>query len=188
MIFIKIGIIDSGIGGLSIYDKLKDNHEVEYLMDVVNYPYGNKPKDFIIKQVRKLINELIFRDCELVIIACFTASILTKDEEYVIDVIKVTDVLEETIDSSIQYNFLCTTNTYKSEYLSEYENIKKLDCQKEINYIEDNIENSSFFENVTNLENVIFGCTHFSKIKHLFKGNALDISEHMSSYIGTKKP
>ena len=61
-----IGIFDSGIGGVSILEKLKQILPKEnfiYLADNLNCPYGNKSKQDIInlsvKNCQKLIKLLI---------------------------------------------------------------------------------------------------------------------------------
>jgi len=72
-----IGIFDSGLGGLTILNALKkklpDYHYV-YLADSGRAPYGNKSKKIIYKYTRQAINFLFAKKCEIVILACNTAS------------------------------------------------------------------------------------------------------------------
>ena len=53
-----IGIFDSGIGGLSVLNKLKEllpNESFVYLADNINCPYGNKSKKEIVFLVLRIL-------------------------------------------------------------------------------------------------------------------------------------
>ena len=73
----KIGIFDSGLGGLTILKevvKFLPNHEYIYLGDNVNAPYGEKPQDEIFKLTLAGVEWLFKNECEIVVLACNTAS------------------------------------------------------------------------------------------------------------------
>ncbi|WP_395480065.1 glutamate racemase [Candidatus Curculioniphilus buchneri] len=71
-------IIDSGVGGLSIYDKVRQllPHVCYlYVFDNAAFPYGNKTTQFIIDRMIVIINAMsILHQLDLVILACNTAS------------------------------------------------------------------------------------------------------------------
>lgn len=74
----KIGVFDSGLGGLLIFKELIKKfpkYDFVYLGDVKRLPYGNRSDETIFEftkqSVEYLFNE---KDCGLVIIACNTAS------------------------------------------------------------------------------------------------------------------
>ena len=72
-----IGIFDSGIGGVSILEKLKQILPKEnfiYLADNLNCPYGNKSKQGIINLSVKNCQKLIEFNCKVIIVACNTAT------------------------------------------------------------------------------------------------------------------
>lgn len=75
----KIGIFDSGLGGLviakSIFKRLPQ-YDYIYLGDTKNLPYGEKAPAEIYKYTKRAMDFLFRRDCQLVIIACNTASAL----------------------------------------------------------------------------------------------------------------
>jgi glutamate racemase len=75
----KIGIFDSGLGGLviakEVFKKLP-GYSYIYLGDTKHLPYGNKSKNSVFKYTRAAVNFLFEQDCQLVIIACNTASAL----------------------------------------------------------------------------------------------------------------
>lgn len=75
----KIGIFDSGLGGLYIgraIAKLLPDYDYVYLGDTLNVPYGGRSMESIYNLTRSAIDFLINnQDCELVVIACNTASV-----------------------------------------------------------------------------------------------------------------
>ena len=73
----KIGIFDSGYGGLtvmrSIVDALPD-YDYLYLGDNARAPYGNRSFDTVYNYTLECVNWLFDEGCDLVILACNTAS------------------------------------------------------------------------------------------------------------------
>ncbi len=73
----RIGIFDSGFGGLSIYRSIRarlPQYDYVYLGDNARTPYGNRSFDAIYRFSKECIDHLFAQDCKLVIIACNTAS------------------------------------------------------------------------------------------------------------------
>ena len=75
----KIGIFDSGLGGLviakAIFKKLPA-YDYIYLGDTKRLPYGNRSANEVYKFTRDAVKYLFEQDCQLVILACNTASAL----------------------------------------------------------------------------------------------------------------
>lgn len=73
----KIGVFDSGLGGLlmlrAIVKKLPRYHYV-YLGDTLRVPYGNRSQEAIYQFTKEAMDYLFSQGCQLVIIACNTAS------------------------------------------------------------------------------------------------------------------
>lgn len=72
-----IGIFDSGFGGLTILKEFLaklSEYDYMYLGDNARAPYGNKSQDLIYEYTRKAVDFLFSQGCELVILACNTAS------------------------------------------------------------------------------------------------------------------
>jgi glutamate racemase len=73
----KIGIFDSGLGGLFILKNLRNqlrHFDFVYLGDTKNLPYGDKSQGEIYRLTKCALNYLFEQDCQLVIIACNSAS------------------------------------------------------------------------------------------------------------------
>jgi len=72
-----IGIFDSGFGGLTVmkeYLKKYPQYDYMYLGDQANMPYGGHSPEHINNLVEKNVKFLVDKGCELIIIACNTAS------------------------------------------------------------------------------------------------------------------
>jgi glutamate racemase len=73
----NIGIFDSGLGGLlithSIIQALPQYHYL-YLGDTARVPYGNRSQAAIYEFTRQAVEYLFQHDCQLIIVACNTAS------------------------------------------------------------------------------------------------------------------
>jgi glutamate racemase len=73
----RIGIFDSGLGGLLIFRsiaKLLPRYDFLYLGDTKRVPYGNRSQETIYQFTKKAVNYLFSQNCQLVILACNTAS------------------------------------------------------------------------------------------------------------------
>lgn len=73
----KIGIFDSGLGGLIVARAIRKKmpqYDYVYLGDTKRLPYGNKSQTQIYKNTTEAIEYLFEKDCALVIVACNTAS------------------------------------------------------------------------------------------------------------------
>lgn len=72
-----IGFFDSGIGGLTVFKavakKLPD-YQLLYLGDTARTPYGNRSSELVYQFTQDAVDYLFKQGCELVIIACNTAS------------------------------------------------------------------------------------------------------------------
>lgn len=73
----RIGVFDSGLGGLIITKSLMERlpqYDYIYLGDTARVPYGNRSQATIYEFTQQAVEYLFRQDCQLVIIACNTAS------------------------------------------------------------------------------------------------------------------
>lgn len=73
----KIGVFDSGFGGLTVLRSIVDllpNYPFIYFGDNARAPYGNKSFDLIYEYTLEGVNFLFDKGCEIVVLACNTAS------------------------------------------------------------------------------------------------------------------
>lgn len=73
----KIGVFDSGLGGLTAVKeimKLFPDESIVYFGDTSRVPYGTRSKETILKYTYSDINFLLSQDVKMIVIACGTAS------------------------------------------------------------------------------------------------------------------
>ncbi|MEN6490439.1 MAG: glutamate racemase, partial [Rectinema sp.] len=73
----RIGVIDSGVGGLTVVRSLVSRRapvDIVYVGDNANMPYGNRPLGEIVSLAARMLARLSEHDVEAVAIACNTIS------------------------------------------------------------------------------------------------------------------
>lgn len=178
-----IGIFDSGIGGLSVYETIKNtlpNENLIYLSDELNCPYGTKSKEEVRKITLKNIEYLKNLGVKLIVIACNTATssiidLIEQKKDNLIGVIEPTAnyALEKTCG---KIGLLATNLTVDSKiydkYLGNYL-VASEGCSDLVLRIENNDFYSeemrslisSHLDKVKMADTIILGCTHFKFIK-----------------------
>ena len=188
----KIGIFDSGLGGLSILKNLikeLPNENYIFYEDSINNPYGDKSYAELMRIVCKIIDFLINENCKLIIIACNTATTMCINDlrnKYP-DIIFVGTVPAIKVAFDSHYKnviILSTPNTSKSKevlkLINNYKNndeiINNLSGENLANLIElDKKEDINILlhklldEYKDNCDALVLGCTHYSLIKNEFK-------------------
>ena len=99
----KIGVFDSGIGGLtvarSLYN-LKAFEELIYFGDIAHLPYGDKSESAIQAYSVRISEFLVAKGCEMIVIACNSASASATHllREYLDPSIKVVNVIDPMVN------------------------------------------------------------------------------------------
>ena len=181
-----IGIIDSGIGGVSVLREILKqgiNANFIYYSDSKNNPYGDKSSDEVYSIVKDIVNFLLEKGCVAIVIACNTASAMCVKrlrEEYP-DTIFI--AIEPAYKMVHDYNpkgktlVMATKGTLASEkflaLFNKYDNNRTilLPCSGLAELIEEGNEvkidrylddNLSRYKDI---DNVVLGCTHYPLIK-----------------------
>ncbi len=79
---IKLGIFDSGLGGLTVYKTLRESipcADILYLGDTARVPYGTKSAATVTRYAIEIVRYLVDREVEAVVVACNTASAYAMD-------------------------------------------------------------------------------------------------------------
>lgn len=193
-----IGVFDSGFGGLDILRgivKELPRYNYIYLGDTARLPYGNKSKKDVYKFTRQAVDFLFKQNCELIILACNTASsdALRKiQREYLLKKYpnkKVLGVLiplsEEAVEKTInsRIGVMATIGTVQSKsFLRE---VKKIDpkakafqiaCPLLVPLVEAGKHNSKETDIALrkylkpllkrNVDTLILGCTHYGILEN----------------------
>jgi glutamate racemase len=74
---VKLGVFDSGLGGLLIAKSIRAHMpdiDMMYLGDTLHLPYGNRSDDAIYAYTQRSMDFMFGQGCSLIVIACNTAS------------------------------------------------------------------------------------------------------------------
>ena len=183
-----IGIIDSGIGGVTIFREILKSipkgHFI-YYSDSINNPYGDKSKKEILDILDNVVTKLIDMGCTIIVIACNTASSIGVSylrEKYR----KILFIATEPAYKMVHdYNpqgktlVMATRGTIESEKFLElyhkYDNHNTilLSCIGLAELIENNQDVRKYLNELLgkykDIDNVVLGCTHYPLIKSEIK-------------------
>lgn len=187
----RIGVFDSGIGGLTVLEELKKllpNEDYLFYADSKNCPYGEKSDTELYDITSNIVDYLINKDCKIIVIACNTAT--TRCIKYLRDKYKDMTFIgtEPAIKVACDRDYknilvMATPATIASERTSilvndnkkEYENIYLVPCEGLADAIEtDNFKKqedivSSIYDEYKDkeIDAIVLGCTHYPHIKDL---------------------
>lgn len=185
----KIGVFDSGIGGLTVLKELRKllpNESFIYYADSKNNPYGEKSDEELMKIVTNIVDYLISKDVKLIVIACNTATTRCINRLRKLYPNMIFVGTEPAIKVACDKNFkntlvMATPGTVKSERVRELitsnkrenQNITLLSCKGLADAIESNDKKriDSVLHNLLddyknkNIDSIVLGCTHYPHIK-----------------------
>jgi glutamate racemase len=193
----KIGIFDSGLGGLIITHSLIQalpQYDYLYFGDTARVPYGNRSQQTVYEFTKQGIEYLFEQDCELIIVACNTASadaLRRLQQSYLPEHYpnrRILGVLIPAAEAAVaattnqRVGVLATTSTIMSKAFER--EIHKLDPDIDIMgqpapLLVPLIENGgeqwappiikSYLEPLAGCDTIILGCTHYPYFKDIIR-------------------
>ena len=133
-----IAIIDSGVGGLSIYQEIEKKlpeQQYFFISDNQAFPYGSKPRDELKSRVLEIVERVIVQfDPKLIVIACNTASTVVLPllrDHFSLPIVGVVPAIKPAAQSSKTktIGLLATPATIKRPYTDELINKFAADCE-----------------------------------------------------------
>jgi glutamate racemase len=199
-----IGVIDSGVGGLTVAKELirqMPKEEFIYLGDTLRCPYGPRPEEEVIRFTWAMVNHLLQYDIKMLVVACNTATAYVLDElkrELDVPVIGVIQPgARAAIKSTKNLNIgvIGTVGTINSEaypnvlkQINSSLNIFSLACPPLVPMVEKGIlEGQHAYQIVadslsplkdTKIDTLILGCTHYPLLKPVIQeivGNHVNV-------------
>ena len=181
-----IGVLDSGVGGLTVLNKLKKllpNENYIYFGDTKNLPYGNKTPEELFKLVVDIIGFFKEQGVKAVVLGCNTtaASVYDKIKNlYPFTVYPIIQNASEKInptDCSKIGVFATMTTTSSKMYTKSLKAINpklevlEIACPEWVGFVENQTYNTTAaLKNISekmeemkkfNPEKIILGCTHY---------------------------
>ena len=189
----KIGMFDSGIGGLTVLKELRKllpNENYIYYADSKNNPYGEKSDEELMGIVTGIVDFLIEKEVKIIVIACNTATTrcINRLRKMYPDMIFVGT--EPAIKVACDKNYkntlvMATPGTIKSERTPELVKLNKRNDQKitllpckgladaiesgnkdRINKVLHKLLDKYTYENI---DSIVLGCTHYPHVKKNIK-------------------
>ncbi len=190
----KVGVFDSGVGGLTVLkelvNKYPNNHYI-YYGDTKNIPYGDKSLDELKLLVDNIMKFMITKNVDIVVIACGTVS--SNLTEYIKSTYKmpIIDIISPTINyinnsSYEKIGVIATNSTINSKVFSKRINkdVKEVSCKSFVPLIEsNNLSNLDYYldlylKDLNDRDIVILGCTHYPIIEKYIRkylGNNIEV-------------
>lgn len=193
----KIGVFDSGVGGLSVANAIEKAHpsyDVVYVNDRKNVPYGAKTPAVLLGLVTPILQNLVAEGCEVIVIACntVTTTLITQLREIIpVPFIGIEPMVKPAAErTKTGIIAVCATpatlasERYKwlvSTYAAD-KTIIEPDCSQWSYMIEHNKVNDVFIAAqieemcAAGADVIVLGCTHYhwieEKIRDLAAGRA----------------
>ena len=204
----KVGIFDSGIGGLTVLKTaLEMLPEVEYIYysDNLHAPYGVKPKEEVVGYVKEIMKFLVNQKVDAILIACNTATSVAVDELrqiYTIPIIGMEPAVKVALEDNSEGKILVTaTPLYLQE--EKYKNLvahvdhehraiplplPELVTFAETRTFDEKMLNHYFKEkfksfNLEDFTGIVLGCTHFVYFRRYLENI---LPSHMKIYDGNE--
>jgi len=186
---VKVGVFDSGIGGLTVVKSLLEHNlfaEIVYFGDTARVPYGIKDKTTIIRYAIEAVEFFKNFDLDLIIVACNTVSAHALDEMREVSSCPVIGVVEAGIlatanaikDKNANILILGTKATINSKayeiglHAEGFYNLQAKATGLFVPIVEEEIYSGEileatfkhYFDALEKPDAIILGCTHFPLI------------------------
>ncbi len=184
----KIGVFDSGVGGLSVaraIEKALPEHEVIFVNDTKNVPYGTKTPEVLLELVKPIFKNMKEQGCDVIVVACNTVTTTLID--HLRSIIEVPLVgMEPMVKPAAEQTksgvvAICATPTtlkskrykwLKDTYAANIEVVEP-DCSEWSYMIESNVIDKQKIKRVVEqvcskgADVIVLGCTHYHWIEDI---------------------
>ena len=195
---LPIGIFDSGVGGLTVLQAIREalpHEDLVYLGDTARLPYGTKSPGSIARYARQATKQLQEQGIKLLVVACNTASAVALDElRGAMDPLPVIGVVDPGAEAAVvarpggTHLVLATEATvrlqaYRQAILARDADaeVNELACELLVSLAEEGWTQGPIAEAIVRryleqvdpehrADSVILGCTHFPLLRDTIAG------------------
>ena len=188
----RIGLFDSGVGGLSVLRELQDfasatgqDIEFVYVADTARCPYGNRDTNQIRQYAAEIVTWLNRQALDLVIVACNTSASLALSLAKQVSDVPVLDLISPTAEyvvAAAKIGVMATASTVRSQAFSRAikavnatAEVIEIGCPDLVPIVESGdierpetlqvLQKYTSFMMEAKVESIILGCTHFPFLK-----------------------
>ncbi|HSX33307.1 MAG TPA: glutamate racemase [Candidatus Saccharimonadales bacterium] len=184
----KIGVFDSGIGGLSVaraIQKALPDAEVIFKDDHQHMPYGDKPSAAVLSLVEPILQALVRQGCQVIVIACntVTTTLITQLRERIAVPLIGVEPMVKSAAATTKTGVIAVCATPATLSSARYAWLKQSyaqgvrvlepDCSQWARMIEHNqISERQIAQEITTVcdqgaDVIVLGCTHYHWIEEL---------------------
>jgi glutamate racemase len=204
----KIGVFDSGVGGLSVANAIRKalpQHEVVLREDREHVPYGVRPPEEILGFVVPLFQELLDEGCQVIVVACNTVTTTLIDalrQKFSVPLVAVEPMIKPAAQRTKSgVVALCATPTtllstryewLKSTYAKDV-SVLEPDCSDWAFMIEHNqVDEQKIDARIQKVlragaDIIVLACTHYHWIEDMIKNLAAGRAEVLQPEAATIK-
>ncbi len=186
-----IGVFDSGVGGLTVLKALRQRlpyQDFLYLGDTARVPYGRKPREMVQEFAREVVEFLLKKGVQAVVIACNTASASALPELAERTPKPVWGVIEPGVEAACRMTrtgsvgVIGTKGTIASGAYQKRLEARGLKvwaqaCPMFVHLVEEGLAESPEAELMAhhyldlhpNIDTLILGCTHYPVLQHVIQ-------------------
>ncbi len=187
----KLGVFDSGVGGKAVAESLRlafPHADIVTANDIKHVPYGSRPAAEIVSLTSTAIRPLLIADCDCIVIACNTATMLalpTLRKLYPNQKFIGIEPMVKPAAKLTKSNTFAVCATPATLASSRYQELKTLyaedktiiepDCSDWAYMIENNtLDKDKIKQQINNAlllgaDVIVLGCTHYHWIKDLIE-------------------
>lgn len=189
----RIGIFDSGVGGLTVLRELYrqlPNESILYFADTARLPYGTRSKNEILQFVREILNWMVQQGVKMVIMACNTSSALaleTVRAEFPLPILGVIlPGARAAVEKGRRIGVIATpataaSNAYRHAILeiNAEASVWQVGCPEFVPLIEQNRLNDPCTAEVAQeylqpllaqqIDTLVYGCTHYPHLEPILR-------------------
>ncbi|MGL6343987.1 MAG: glutamate racemase [Waterburya sp.] len=186
----RIGLFDSGVGGLTVLREMYRQMPTEsllYFADSARFPYGTRSPEEILQFVREILDWMCSQKVKMIIMACNTCSALALEivrKEYDIPILGVIfSGAKAAVKHGQRIGVIATPATAKShayrqaiQEINPQTQVWEIPCPEFVHLIEQNLLYTDYTQQIAqeylspllrkNIDTLIYGCTHY---RHLDK-------------------
>ncbi|MBQ9816016.1 MAG: glutamate racemase [Proteobacteria bacterium] len=204
-----IGVFDSGVGGLTVLDAVRQalpHEDLVYLGDTARVPYGNRTPQTIVRYATSCARQLVNRHVKAIVIACNTASAHALDalneafDVPVFGVIEPASRMAVDVSKSKCIGIIGTRATIASQAytraiqaIDPNAHVYGLACPLFVPLVEEGwaetdvarlvvrkyLEDLIALSNGHEMDTLILGCTHYPVLKSLIQETLASLDRHM---------
>lgn len=195
---IKIGVFDSGVGGLSVVQAIQKalpQLEIVYKDDAQHLPYGTRTIEEIDSFVKPIFRSFIDEGCKVIVIACNTVTTNLADSlraEFSVPMVGIEPMVKPAAENT-KTNVIAVCATPRTLSSKRYQWLKneyaqgvkviEPDCSDWAGMVENNnLDRDKVAKTINQVcdqgvDQIVLGCTHYHWIEEIIKKMAAGKAE-----------